>query len=107
MEVAMSTGNTNDVEKRWHDPAMVRAAVKYTVLVLVLAGAAFAATAVWRSLLAGILVPGILFVGGIGAFIRTYQVWKVEGVWPIWQAVGWILLLLFLVFLGVPFSLNQ
>lgn len=103
----MSTGNTNDVEKRWHDPAMVRAAVKYTVLVLVLAGAAFAATAVWRSLLAGILVPGILFVGGIGAFIRTYQVWKVEGVWPIWQAVGWILLLLFLVFLGVPFSLNQ
>ncbi len=103
----MTTGNTNDVEKRWHDPAQMRAAVKYTLLVIALAGAAFVATAVWRSLLAGILVPGILFAGGIGAFVRTYQVWKVGGVWPIWQAAGWSLLLLSLFFLGVPFSLDQ
>jgi hypothetical protein len=27
-EAAMSTGNTNDVEKRWRDPATMRAAVK-------------------------------------------------------------------------------
>ena len=97
-------GSVNDVEKRWHDPAMVRSAVKYVLLVIALAGAAFAATVLWRSLLAGILVPGILFAGGIGAFIRTYQVWKAEGVWAIWQAAGWFLLLLFLVCLGVPFS---
>jgi hypothetical protein len=57
--------------------------------------------------LAAILVPGILFAGGIGAFIRTYQVWKVEGVWPIWQAAGWVLLMCSLFFLGVPFSLNK
>lgn len=100
-------GSINDVEKRWHDPAMVRAAVTYVVSVIALAGVAFACTVVWRSLLAGILVPGILFGGGIGAFIRTYQVWKAEGVWPIWQAAGWFLLLLFLVCLGVPFAVNQ
>ena len=41
-------GTTNDVEKRWHDPEMVRAAVTYVVVILVLAGAAFAATVVWR-----------------------------------------------------------
>lgn len=98
------TGNANDVEKRWRDPAMVRAAVKYVVFVIALAGAAFAATVIWRSVLAGALVPIILFLGGIGAFVRTYQVWKAEGVWAIWQAAGWFLLLLFLVCLGVPFS---
>lgn len=100
------TGNVNDVEKRWHDPAMFRAAVKYTVFVIALAGAAFAAATGWQSVLAGILVPGILFAGGIGAFVRTYQVWKVEGVWPIWQAAGWFLLLLFLVCLSVPFAVG-
>ncbi len=97
-------GNTNDVEKRWYDPAMFRAAVKYVLIVLALAGAAFTVTVIWRSLVAGVLVPGILFAGGIGAFIRTYQVWRVGGVWPIWQGAGWFLLLLFLVCLGVPFA---
>ena len=97
-------GDTNDVEKRWHDPAMVRAAVKYALVVIALAGVAFTATVVWRSLLAGVMVPGILFAGGVGAFVQTYRVWRAEGVWPIWQAAGWFLLLLFLVCLGVPFS---
>lgn len=100
-------GDTNDVEKRWHDPQAFRAAATYVGVVILLAAAAFAATVVWRSLLAGILVPGLLFAGGIGAFIRTYQVWRAQGVWPIWQGAGWILLLLFLVCLGVPFSVAQ
>ena len=65
---------------------------------------AFTVTVVWRSVLAGVLVPGILFSGGIGAFVQTYRVWRVEGVWPIWQAAGWVLLLLFLVCLSVPFA---
>lgn len=99
-----SESSVNDVEKRWHDPAMFRAAVKYVAFVVLLAGVAFAVTAIWHSLVAGILVPGILFAGGIGAFIRTYQVWRAEGVWPIWQAAGWFLLLVFLVCLGVPFA---
>ena len=42
-------GDTNDVEKRWHDPAMFRAAVKYVLSVIALAGAAFTFTVVWRS----------------------------------------------------------
>lgn len=100
-------GNVNDVEKRWHDPIQFRAAVTYVLTVLALAGLAFAATSVWRSLLAAILVPVILFVGGVGAFVRTYRVWRAEGVWPIWQAAGWFLLLLFLFFLGIPFSFAQ
>ncbi len=99
-----SDGDINDVEKRWHDSVMFRAAVKYVVAVIALAGVAFVVTVSSRSLLAGVLVPGILFAGGIGAFIRTYQVWRAEGVWPIWQGAGWILLLLFLVCLGVPFA---
>ena len=71
-------------------------------MVIALATAAFVATVQWRSLIAGIMVPAILFAGGIGAFVRTYQVWRAEGVWPIWQAAGWILLMMFLFCLGVP-----
>jgi hypothetical protein len=93
---------TNDVEKRWHDPAMFRAAVTYVVSVVVVAGVAFAAAVAWHSLIAGILVPVILFAGGVGALVQTYRVWKAEGVWPIWQGAGWFLLLLMLVCLGVP-----
>lgn len=100
-------GTINDVEKRWHDPQMFRAAVRYVVAVVVLAGLAFAATAVWHSLVAAILVPVILFAGGVGAFIRTYRVWRADGVWPIWQAAGWFLLLVFLVCLGVPYAVAQ
>ena len=33
---------TNDVEKRWHDPAAFRAAVTYVVAVIVVAGVALA-----------------------------------------------------------------
>jgi len=101
-----SEGSINDVEKRWHDPGMVRTAITYVFSVIALAGVAFAVTVVWRSLLAGIMVPGILFAGGIGAFVRTYQVWRAEGVWPIWQAAGWFLLLAFLFCLGVPFGVR-
>ena len=100
-------GTTNDVEKRWHNPGMVRAAVTYVVIVIVLAGAAFAATVMWRSLLAAILVPGILFAGGIGGLVQTYRVWRTEGVWPIWQAASWFLLLFGIFCLGIPFSVNQ
>ena len=101
-----SEGSINDVEKRGRDPAAVRAAAKYVGIVIILAAMALAATAVWRSLLAGVLVPGILFAGGIGAFARTIQVWRADGVWVIWQAAGWILLALAVFFLGVPFGVR-
>lgn len=94
--------SNNDVEKRWHDPAALRAAVTYVVVVVVVAGIALIATVAWHSLIAGILVPGVLFAGGIGAFVKTYRVWRCEGVWPIWQGAGWFLLMLTMICLGVP-----
>ena len=94
--------SNNDVEKRWHDPVMFRSAVTYVVAVIAVAGVAFAAAVVWHSLIAGILVPVVLFAGGVGALVQAYRVWKAEGVWPIWQAAAWFLLLLMLVCLGVP-----
>ena len=97
---------TNDVEKRWHDPAGFHVAVTYVVAVIVVAGVAFAAAVAWHSLIAAVLVPVILFAGGIGAFVRTYQVWRAEGVWPIWQGAGWFLLLVMLLCLGVPVAVK-
>jgi xanthine/uracil permease len=94
--------NRNDVEKRWRDPAAFRAAVPYVVAVVVVAGLAFAATLLWHSRIAGVLVPAILFVGGVGALVQTYRVWRAEGTWPIWQGAGWFLLALMLFCLGVP-----
>jgi hypothetical protein len=88
--------------KRWYDPETFRAARNYVGLVVIAAAAAFVATVVWRSPITGIMVPAILFLGGIGGLVRTYQVWRVEGSWWIWQAAGWLLLLLTLFFLGVP-----
>lgn len=36
----------------------------------------------------GIGSPLILFLGGLGAFIRTYQVWRARGRWWIWQGAA-------------------
>jgi hypothetical protein len=43
-----------------------------------------------------------LFAGGIGAFVKTYRVWKEEGAWPAWQGASWFLLTLMLVCLSIP-----
>ena len=45
----------------------------FVVAVLAVAGAAFFVTVTWHSRIAGILVPGVLFAGGIGAFVKTYR----------------------------------
>jgi hypothetical protein len=97
---------TNDVEKRWHDPAEFRAAVRYVVAFIAVAGIAFVFYALPgdRSLLTASLVPIILFVGGVGAFVKTYRVWRAEGTWPIWHGAGWFLFSLFLLCLSVPGS---
>ncbi len=49
-------------------------------------------------------VPAILFIGGLGAFVKTYLVWRRGGTWPIWQGAGWFLLTLMLVCLSIPWS---
>ena len=93
---------SRDVEKRWSDPPTFRAAARYVISVVALAAVAFVATVAWDSLIAAILVPVILFAGTMGAFFRTYQVWRDGGVWPIWHGAGWVLLVLFLLCLNVP-----
>lgn len=95
---------TNDVEKRWHDPQALRAAVAYVVAVVAVAAVAFACYVIpgGKPVLAAVLVPVILFFGGVGAFVQTYRLWKVGGTWVIWQGAGWFLFALFLVGLSVP-----
>lgn len=94
----------DDVEKSWHDPQMFRSAVGYVLAVLAVAGVALTFYAFDHSVLSASLVPTIVFVGGVGAFVRTYQVWRAEGTWPIWQGAGWFLLALSLMCLAVPGS---
>lgn len=104
LRAAMS--NARDVEKRWHDPATMRNAVAYGAWVIVVAGVAFAVYAVVDkgSIILASSVPAILFIGGIGAFVKTYLVWRDGGTWPIWHGAGWFLLTLMLVCLSVPWS---
>jgi hypothetical protein len=85
--------NANDVEKRWHDPVALRHAVSYGVGVIVVAGVAFALYAVIDkgSVVLASTVPAILFLGGVGALVKAYRVWRVGGTWPIWQGAGWFL----------------
>lgn len=95
---------TNDVEKRWHDPAAMRAAIRYVAAVVVVATVAFAASLaidryslIWMS-----ATPAVLLIGGVGAFVKTYRVWRAAGTWPIWQGAGWFLLSLMLLSLSIP-----
>jgi hypothetical protein len=95
---------THDVEKRFDRPGTFHEAAKYVGAVVVVAGLVFAAYAFTArdSVVAASLVPAILLVGGIGAFVKTYRVWKDEGAWPAWQGAGWFLLTLMLVTLAIP-----
>jgi len=49
-------------------------------------------------------VHAILFLGGVGALVKAYRVWRAGGTWPIWQGAGWFLLTLMLVCLSIPWS---
>ena len=95
---------TNDAEKRFYRPGAFRAAATYVAVVVAVAAVAFVIYAVVSktSIVAASTVPAILFLGGVGAFIRTYREWKAEGGWVQWQGAGWFLLLLMLVCLAVP-----
>ena len=108
---------SDDVEKRWNDPPTMRRATRYTVAVIAAALIVVALTFAWaatnrdacaaaqqfvcqnpdRYVLA-VAPAAILLLGGLGAFVRTYTVWKSDGTWPIWQGAGWILMTLMLVF---------
>ncbi len=98
--------NARDVEKRWRDPVALRQAVQYGVGVIVVAAIAFVVFAVVDkgSVVLASLVPAILFIGGVGALVRAYRVWRGDGTWPVWQGAGWFLLTLMLVCLSIPWS---
>src|SRR6476646_2607607 len=90
---------THDVEKRFERSGTFHEAARYAGTVV--AFAIYATT--WReSVIVASMVPAILFAGGIGAFVKTYRVWKDEGAWPAWQGAGWFLLTLMLVCLSIP-----
>jgi hypothetical protein len=103
------------------DDAEVRAAIRFAVLAAA-AGVGFVViAALWVSpcgrtnvdavacgppqrMLLALGGPLILLVAGLWAFLRTYLVWRSEGVWWGWHGAGWFLLTLMVVTLsmGVP-----
>lgn len=98
------SSSTNDVEKRWHDPAALRAAVGYVIAVIVVAVAVFTYYAVTdqHDLLWAVATPATLFVGALGASAKTYGDWRRGRTWPIWHGAGWSLLTLTMVAMAVP-----
>ncbi|HZN81030.1 MAG TPA: hypothetical protein VFC01_15295 [Mycobacterium sp.] len=118
----MSSGSHGEQAKRTFTAALRFAGVIVAVAMLVLAlgllwvsgcksGTGDEALAqcggVQRNLL-GIGSPLILLLGGLAAFVRTYQIWRACGRWWIWQGAGWFLLVLMLVVLTmtVPVALH-
>ena len=96
-----------------HDDADVREgvrdAVRFSVGVAVAAVVFLVVAAVWVSTcggstadtvacgppqrtLLGLGAPIILLLGGLRAFVRTYQAWRQDGAWWPWQGAGWFLL---------------
>ena len=91
------------------DDANVRDAVRFGLGVAVAGVAFLVVAAVWvstcngatadtmscgvpqRTLLA-LGAPAILLIGGLRAFVRTYQTWRKNEPWWAWQGAGWFLL---------------
>ncbi len=98
------------------DDANVRDAVRFGLGVAAAGVAFLVVAAVWvstcggdtadtmacgapqRTLLA-IGAPAILLIGGLRAFVRTYQTWRRQETWWAWQGAGWFLLTLMLLVL--------
>ena len=98
------------------DDANVRDAVRFGLGVAAAGVAFLVVAAVWvstcggdtadtmacgapqRTLLA-IGAPAILLIGGLRAFVRTYQTWRRQETWWAWHGAGWFLLTLMLLIL--------
>ncbi|MGX9790233.1 hypothetical protein [Mycobacterium sp. MMS18-G62] len=98
------------------DDANVRAAVRFGLVVGILGVAFLVVAAVWVSTCDGATAdtvacgppqrallslgaPLILLIGGLRAFVRTYQTWRKHETWWAWQGAGWFLLTLMLLVL--------
>lgn len=105
----MMSGDTgkqmsDDTGKRWHDPSAVRAAALYSVAVVAAAVVACTVYAIGNphDLALAFAAPGVLFIGALGAFVKTYRDWRARRTWPIWQGAGWFLLTTTLLALSIP-----
>ncbi len=114
---------TNDVEKRWHDPDTMRRASWYVGVVLAVVVLCAAGALIWGATGSGACADdagicpdaaritlavgpaAVLLFGGLGAFVRTWTVWRRGGVWPIWHGAGWLLLVMFLAYAGMASGL--
>lgn len=105
--------NPNDLR---HDEAQVREAARFSLVVAVLAVAFLVVAAAWVSTCDGATAdtaacgvpqrallafgaPVILLIGGLRAFVRTYQTWRHHETWWPWQGAGWFLFTLMLLVL--------
>jgi hypothetical protein len=105
--------NPNDLRQ---DDANVRAAVRFALVVAVLAMGFLVTAALWVSTCAGATAdtaacgvpertllamgaPVILLIGGLRAFVRTYWTWRNHETWWAWQGAGWFLFTLMLLML--------
>ncbi|MEE3850320.1 hypothetical protein VZC37_08235 [Gordonia sp. LSe1-13] len=95
-----------DVEKRWDDPGAFRRAAFYVVGVLAVAAVMVALylsvgreSVVWAS-----GPPAVFLLGGVGALVIGYRVYRRGGTWPIWQGAAWFLLALLLAALSFPLT---
>lgn len=116
---------SNDVEKRWHDRDSFRNAALYTVSVIISAVAVLVLCIMWASwgtnadrcadaafavcanperTIFLTVPPALLLLGGMGAFVQTYRVWRRGGAWPIWQGSGWALLTFMIIYMGMSLS---
>jgi hypothetical protein len=104
--------NPNDLR---NDDA-VREAVRFGLVVAVLGVAFLVVAAAWVSTCDGatadtaacgvpqrallsVGAPVILLIGGLRAFVRTFQTWRNNGTWWPWQGAGWFLFTLMLLVL--------
>ncbi|MFH5241051.1 hypothetical protein [Antrihabitans spumae] len=46
----------------------------------------------------------LLLIGALGAFYRTYQVWRRNDEWRIWHGAGWVLFVVLAIYLGLAAS---
>ncbi|MCT7660856.1 hypothetical protein [Mycobacterium deserti] len=103
------------------DDAGVRDAVRFGVGVAAAGIAFLVVAAVWVSTCSGSVAdtaacgapqrtllavgaPAILLAGGLRAFVRTYQTWRRNETWWVWQGAGWLLmtLMLLIVMMSMP-----
>ncbi|MEO9327260.1 hypothetical protein [Gordonia aurantiaca] len=93
-----------DVEKRWQDTGTYRSAALYVLAVVAVAAVVCAIflSVARDSVVVGALIPGVFFLGGVGALVTGYRSYRKGGTWPMWQGAGWFLFALMLVTLAFP-----